>query len=47
MTYDPLVLIMLWMPGEDGSQGLDMNMSQMEKNLCGCDNREAQTRPSK
>ena len=47
MTYDPPVLIMLWMPGEDGSQGLDMIMSRMEKNLGGCDNREVQTRPSK
>lgn len=47
MTYDPPVLIMLWMPRGRGSQGLDMIMSQMEKNLCGYDNREAQTRPSK
>ena len=47
MTYDPLVLIMLWMPRGRWIPGLDMIMSQMEKNLCGCDNREAQTRPSK
>ena len=47
MTYDPPVLIMYGCPGEDGSQDLNMIMSQMEENLSGCDNREARTRPSK